>query len=195
MNWTEHLPALQVVIPLLAAPICVLIRHPKAVRVVAVLTAWTSLFISASLLDTVLTEGPISYHMGGWGPPLGIEYRVDVASGYVLLLVSAIAAVVMPFGMGSANLTVPPSRKHLFYAAFLLCLTGLLGITITGDAFNVFVFLEISSLSAYTLIALGVGRRALTAAFSYLVMGTIGGTFLLIGRRPGPRRSSRSPAR
>ena len=181
MSWTDHLPALQVVVPLLAAPICVLIRQPQAVRFVAVLTAWTSLFISASLLETVLAQGPIRYDMGGWAPPLGIEYRVDAANAYVLLIVSGIASVVMPFGLGSANLTVPPHRKHLFYAAFLLCLTGLLGITITGDAFNVFVFLEISSLSAYSLISLGVGRRALTAAFSYLVMGTIGGTFLLIG--------------
>ena len=64
---------------------------------------------------------------------------------------------------------------------FLLCLTGLLGITITGDAFNVFVFLEISSLSTYVLIALGRDRRALVAAYQYLIMGTIGATFYVIG--------------
>ena len=63
----------------------------------------------------------------------------------------------------------------------MLCLTGLLGIVITGDLFNLFVFLEISSLSSYALIALGRTRRALMAAFQYLVMGTIGATFLLIG--------------
>ena len=64
---------------------------------------------------------------------------------------------------------------------YLLCLTGLLGITITGDAFNAFVFLEISSLSTYVLIALGRDRRALLAAFQYLIMGTIGATFYVIG--------------
>ena len=64
---------------------------------------------------------------------------------------------------------------------YLLCLTGLLGITMTGDAFNAFVFLEISSLSTYVLIALGRDRRALLAAFQYLVMGTIGATFYVIG--------------
>ncbi|MDS4042314.1 MAG: monovalent cation/H+ antiporter subunit D family protein, partial [Candidatus Competibacter sp.] len=63
----------------------------------------------------------------------------------------------------------------------LLCLTGLLGITITGDAFNLFVFLEISSLSSYVLIGIGRDRRALTAAYQYLIMGTIGATFILIG--------------
>jgi multicomponent Na+:H+ antiporter subunit D len=64
---------------------------------------------------------------------------------------------------------------------FALCLAGLLGITITGDAFNVFVFLEISSLSTYVLIALGRDRRALVAAYQYLIMGTIGATFIVIG--------------
>jgi multicomponent Na+:H+ antiporter subunit D len=78
---------------------------------------------------------------------------------------------------------VPEKQHTLFYTAFLLCLTGLLGVTITGDAFNVFVFLEISSLSTYVLIAQGAGRdrRALTAAYDYLIMGTIGATFFVIG--------------
>ena len=67
---------------------------------------------------------------------------------------------------------------------YLLCLTGLLGIAITGDAFNVFVFLEISSLSSYVLISLGRDRRALTAAFQYLIMGTLGATFYPDRRRP-----------
>ena len=80
----------------------------------------------------------------------------------------------------------------LYYAAFLLTMAGLMGIAITGDLFNVFVFLEISSLGSYTLIALGNSRRALMAAFSYLVMGTIGGTFILLGighRLPADRHA------
>src|SRR6266540_770603 len=72
-------------------------------------------------------------------------------------------------------------RRYLFYSMYCLCLAGLLGITITGDVFNLFVFLEISSLSAYVLIALGQRRKALFAAFQYLVLGTIGATFYVIG--------------
>ena len=60
-------------------------------------------------------------------------------------------------------------------------MTGLLGISITGDMFNVFVFLEVTSLSSYALVAMGRGRRAPMAAYSYLIMGTIGGTFILVG--------------
>ncbi len=72
-------------------------------------------------------------------------------------------------------------RQTLFYTAYLLALTGMLGIAITGDAFNLYVFLEIASLASSTLIALGPDRRSLSAAFQYLILGTIGATFILIG--------------
>ncbi len=178
---TEHLPALQVVIPLMAAPICVLLRQATLVRVFSVAVAWTCLAIALTLLETVSTQGLISYALGGWVAPLGIEYRVDLLNAYVLVLVSAIAAVVMAFPLEGSELRIPRERYFLFYALLLLCISGLLGITITGDLFNIFVFLEISSLAAYALIGLGSDRRALTAGFSYLVMGTVGGTFILIG--------------
>jgi multicomponent Na+:H+ antiporter subunit D len=60
-------------------------------------------------------------------------------------------------------------------------MAGLLGIVATGDIFNVFVFLEISSLATYALVAFGRDRRALLAAYQYLIVGTIGATFLLMG--------------
>ena len=62
--------------------------------------------------------------MGGWKPPWGIELRVDMASAYVMFVVSGVAAIVLPFGPGSVNLSVPKHRMYLFYAAFLLCLCG-----------------------------------------------------------------------
>ena len=85
------------------------------------------------------------------------------------------------FAKRSVASEIETHSQGLFYTAWLLCLTGLLGITITGDAFNLFVFLEISSLSSYVLIAMGNDRKALTAAYQYLIMGTIGATFILIG--------------
>jgi multicomponent Na+:H+ antiporter subunit D len=177
----EHLPALQTVLPLVAAPICLLIRRATHVRRFAILVAWATLAISLALLDRVQTEGTISYALGGWLPPLGIEYRIDILNAYVLVIVATISAVVIPFPLWPGELRIPEDRYFLFYSALLLLLAGLLGITITGDVFNIFVFLEISSLASYTLISLGKDRRALLAAFSYLVMGTIGGTFILIG--------------
>ncbi len=177
----QHLPALVVATPLLAAPVAILLRQRQVVQVWAVLVAWATLAMAGSLLYTVLSSGPISYQLGGWAPPWGIEYRVDIVNAYVLLVVSALASVVLVAAPADIRLELEPERAYLFYTAFILLLAGLLGITVTGDAFNVFVLLEISSLASYTLISLGKGRRALMAAFSYLVMGTIGGTFILLG--------------
>ena len=178
----NHLPALQVLLPLLAAPVCMLIRRGAAAASFTLGIAWATFGISIALLQRVLREGTISYELGGWPPPWGIEYRIDVLGAFVLLLVSAIGAIVMSYAPASLTIEIPRRQRHfLFYTAYLLCLAGLLGITATGDLFNVFVFLEISALSSYVLISMGPERRALTAAYSYLIMGTIGATFILIG--------------
>jgi multicomponent Na+:H+ antiporter subunit D len=178
---SPHLPVLQVVVPLMAAPVCVIVRRRQVAWAISLVVTWATLAGAVQLMLEVLANGPISYAIGNWMPPWGIEYRIDELSAFVLLIVTGIGSVVVPFARASVEREVPAERIYLFYAMYLLCLTGLLGITVTGDAFNLFVFLEISSLSSYVLIALGRDRRALTAAFRYLIMGTIGATFYVIG--------------
>jgi len=180
---TDHLPVLQILVPFLAAPVIVLLGSRRLAWPIAFASTLIAFAVSVMLLAKVIGGGILSYHIGGWAPPLGIEYRVDAANAFVLLLVSAIAAIVLPYARASLSAEVPEKNHTLFYAMFMLCLTGLLGVVITGDAFNVFVFLEISSLSTYVLIAQGSYRdkRALTAAYDYLIMGTIGATFFVIG--------------
>jgi len=174
-------PALQVVLPLLGALICALMRRGSWAWAVALVVCWAMPVISWLMLSEVLANGPISYAMGGWAPPWGIEYRVDAASGFLLLLVSLIGAVILPYARTSVASEIDEKNIPWFYTMFLLCLCGLLGISITGDAFNAFVFLEVSSLSTYGMIALGKDRRALLAAYQYLIMGTIGATFYVAG--------------
>ena len=183
INIAEQLPALTVVIPLVAAPFALLMRPGRTPWLWATLVSWVTFFITLWLLDQVHLYGPIEYEMGGWAAPLGITYYVDMLNALVLMLVAGIASVVFPYAYHSVQSEISIKQTPGFYSALLICFTGLLGVTITGDAFNVFVFLEISSLSAYALIAMGAGqdRRALTAAFNYLVMGTIGATFFVIG--------------
>jgi multicomponent Na+:H+ antiporter subunit D len=177
----EHLPVLPILLPLIAAPLCLLLKNRPVVFAFALAVAWNTFALAVLLLWTVVETGTVSYWLGGWQPPWGIEYRVDVLGAFVVTLVSGIAAVVLTSAPRSLAREVPRQKHYLFHTAYLLCLTGLMGIAITGDLFNVFVFLEISSLSSYALISLGPQRRALTASFRYLVMGTIGATFILIG--------------
>jgi len=177
----SNLPALQVVVPLLAGPLCVVLRRERVAYSIALVVSWLAFAMAAGLLHQVLSSGPISYELGGWAPPWGIEYKIDLVNAYVLLIVAAIGAVVITYAGPSIAQEIEAERRYLFYTCYLLCLTGLLGVTITGDAFNVFVFLEISSLSSYILISLGRDRQALVASYRYLIFGTIGATFYLIG--------------
>ncbi len=176
----EQLPAIVLLLPLLAAPICSMIHNGDYAWYLAAASCWLAAAAAVGLMAQVWGGHTISYHMGGWPPPWGIELVIDELSALVVILVTVFAALVISALRESLR---PKMRKHrhsLYYAAYLLCVASLIGITVTGDAFNVFVFLEISSLSTYALIARGRDRRALIASFRYLVMGTIGATFILI---------------
>lgn len=176
-----HLPILQVILPLMAAPSCLILRRAGLVWLFTLAVSLSALAVSVLLLQQVYAAGPISYTLGGWEAPWGIEYRIDLLNAWVLLIVSGLSSVVLAAAHTSVEKELEENRQTLFYTLYLLCFAGLLGIVATGDVFNVFVFLEISSLSTYALIALGRDRRALWAAFQYLIMGTIGATFILIG--------------
>lgn len=183
LGFVDHLPLLTVALPLFAAPVCVLIGNRNIAWLFAGLASLVSCLFSLHLLLSVMDGGFISYQLGGWAPPLGIEYRIDAANAFVMFLISAISTVVMLYARRSIEHEIRKVSHTLFYCCYLLCFAGLLGVVATGDAFNVFVFLEISSLSTYVLIAMGAERdkRALTAAYDYLIMGTIGATFFVIG--------------
>ena len=180
MTWAD-LTVLQIVVPLLVAPVCLLVRGSRVAWALAWVASATSFVFAILLAGRTLGGEVIIAELGGWAAPWGIEYRVDLLNAIVLLIVSGIGTIVLWSARVSIDTEIDADRQGLFYTAWLLCLAGLLGIAVTGDAFNLFVFLEISSLSSYVLIAMGRDRRALTASFQYLVMGTIGATFILIG--------------
>ena len=177
----SQLPALQVILPLVGALLAALVRRSGIAYGITVAVSLIMPVISWLLLNQVLNTGPISYTFGNWTPDLGIEYRIDAVNAMLLLLISAVGVVIIPFARKSVASEIDDDRIAWFYCVYLLCMCGLLGVAITGDAFNAFVFLEISSLATYILIALGRDRRALFAAYQYLILGTIGATFYVIG--------------
>src|SRR6056297_272304 len=178
MTITEMMP-FGVLIPLIAAPICALLPGRFLPWLTAMVAAGLSALVMAQVLPAAVDE-PLRYAFGNWPPPIGIEFRVDAVNAFIGLLVSLMATVILPWARISVNQEIP-ERQGLFYALFLLAFSGLMGITMTGDAFNLFVFLEISSLSTYALVAMGRSKAAPLSAFRYLIMGTLGATFYLIG--------------
>jgi multicomponent Na+:H+ antiporter subunit D len=176
-----HYPALLVTIPLVSAFIITAtgwfnrrLAYPIALVALAV-----SFYYAVRLLINVLQTGPVSYRLGGWMPPFGIEYSVDTLNGFVLVLVSLVSLL----NLLSARKNVIGKfggKSHAFYALYVLFVTGLMGITVTGDAFNLYVLLEITALTGYAMIGMGREHAAL-ASLNYVFMGTIGASFYLLG--------------
>jgi multicomponent Na+:H+ antiporter subunit D len=177
----EILPALLFMTPFLAALLCSVIGwlgRGVAWWVTIVAMALTMLLALVGA-HRVLTVGPMHMFMGGWRPPLGIEWVLDPLAVLGTLLVSGVSLVVL-WGARETVSAEMPGRELYFYSCSLLLVSGLLGMVVTGDLFNLFVFVEVASLSAYALVAAG-GRGSAQAAFRYLIIGSLGATLYLVG--------------
>ncbi len=178
-----HGAALLVVLPLIMGAITAIIPSEKVAWLVTLIVALICTVAAFGLVLTIFGGDTILYRMGGWDPPHGISYFIDGLNAPVLLLIGAMAVLCTLYGLPSVAAEVEPKKRAPFYAAFMLGMAGLLGMVTTGDAFNVFVFLEVSSISTYVLVAMGASRdrRALAASYNYLILGSIGATFFVIG--------------
>jgi multicomponent Na+:H+ antiporter subunit D len=179
---TEHFPILVVIIPLSSSFIIFLFRLTRYRYEWHLSTAATflSFLISLSLLNTVLRTGAFSYRLGDWAPPWGIEYRVDYLSGFMLVIVALVVFVTSIYAGKSVKEEIGEEGGVPFFALYTLLSAGLFGIILTGDMFNLYVFLEITSLSAYALVGVGRKRRAIVAGFNYLILGSIGACLYLL---------------
>jgi len=179
---TDHLPVLTVIIPLIAGFLTPMIGwiDRRLCWYWVMLTMFAVLLMTSSNLYTVITSGTIHYHLGGWTPPIGIEYVIDLLNGFVCIIIAFIGLMVAIYSIESITKELP-NKIIPFYSIFLLLVTGLMGMTITGDIFNFYVFLEISSLAAYALIAMGDRGDGVVASFNYLIMGTVAASFILLG--------------
>jgi multicomponent Na+:H+ antiporter subunit D len=180
---TEQFPALIVVTPLMMS--CIVFAAgwfiPNICFPLVICTLSACLFFAAGLVADVINSGsPLHYCMGAWPPPWGIEYVVDHLNVLILLAIAVIALLSAIYSRSMAAREFPQAKLPQFYALYLLQVTGLFGITITGDVFNLYVLLEIASFSAYAMIGMGE-RGAAFAAFRYMIFGTIGAGAYLLG--------------
>ena len=183
---TEQLPIVIILGPLLGAVLAAFTAwfRPKLSHPLVVLGLSISFAAALKLVFIVADSGAQKYWLGGWGDQrhefvVGIQITVDHLNTLLLAAVSGIALLTSVYTRRLVD-TELAGRQRYFYALFSLLVTGLLGITITGDIFNLYVFMEIAALSSYALIAYGRGR-AYMAAFNYLIMGTMGACLYLLG--------------
>lgn len=178
----RNIPALIIIIPLTAALLSVFLSKFRLYlgRNLVILSILASLVLSVIQLREVVVNGTISYSFGNYSIPYGIEFRIDTVNAIMLVMINIVGLLT---GLFSTNFeenskdSIKIGGSHALTA--LLCV-GMLGMTSTGDVFNLYVFLEVTSLSGYVLIALG-GSRGVVSAFRYLLIGTVAATFYLLG--------------
>ncbi len=169
-----------VIIPLAGAFVTALVgKRLKALPdILGVMSTVGLLALSLVSVQLVRLSGVLVYSVGAWRPPVGIGMVLDGLASFMLVTVNVVAAIVVLF---SVDYMKRFTSKWQFYSLFLLMLAGMNGVVVTGDLFNLFVFLEIASVASYALVAFGTEKQELEAAFKYAVMGTVASLFVLLG--------------
>jgi multicomponent Na+:H+ antiporter subunit D len=171
---TISIPLL-IVIPLGTAFLIPLIARKK--RFIADILG-SAATLALLVLSILLFRYQGVYSIGGWEPPIGISWVQDGFSNLMLVIVSLISFCATLF---SVQYMERYTSKHKYYSLFLLMVTGMNGVILTGDMFNLFVFLEIAAVASYALVAFGGEHEELEASFKYLVLGSVGSSFILLG--------------
>jgi len=180
MTQASNIIPLFVIIPLCGAFIISLAGRKSKLTadVLGIVSTLALLVISVIAVRLVNANGALLYSLGGWKPPVGIAMVMDSLTVFMLVTVNFVAFCITIF---SVNYMEKFTSKWKFYTLFLLMLGGMNGVVVTGDLFNLFVFLEIASVASYALVAYGTEKHELEAAFKYAVMSTLGSLFILLG--------------
>lgn len=169
-----------VIIPLGSAFLISLLgkRIKKLPDILANLATLALLALSLYSISLVNNQKALVYKIGGWIPPIGICMVLDGLSSFMLVTVSLVSVLVTIYSIAYMERY---TDKWKFYTLFMLMLAGMNGVIVTGDLFNLFVFLEIASIASYALVAFGTEAEELEASFKYAIMGSVASSFILLG--------------
>lgn len=179
----DDAPALVVVLPLIASAIIAFMPSKIWPWIISMIVLVFHLALSLHLIEEVSISKIIIYEFGNWEPPWGISFKIDGVNSGLQILFSSFVLISTFYSRKIFLSEIESEDTGKAYSLWLLAIGSLNGIILTNDIFNLFVFLEISALASISLISLGAGlnRKALLAAFNYLIIGAIGATFYVIG--------------
>jgi multicomponent Na+:H+ antiporter subunit D len=177
----ENLLLLKILLPLTVAVVLPVFHETKLwmAKALYIGAMLLSLMASIILLVGVYQKGPFSYYFGSWMSPLGIEFRVGYLSVFISIIILSIALLVGVYALEDMNKTLEKNRIPRYYSLFLLLVFSLLGIVLTNDIFNLFVFIEISTIAAVSLITVVNKKQNIEAGIKYLVLSAVGSGCIL----------------
>ena len=179
----KNLPILVVLCPLMTSLLVVLIPNIFFSWGLTTLSTFLTFLLSILLYQEIQIYSHISYAIGKWIPPIGIEYIIDKVAIIPVIIITGISFIATIFSYKIMPEEIEKKSLSKVYSLWLLAVAGLIGLVTTGDAFNLFVFLEISSLASVALVAMGAqkDKQALVAAYNYLIIGAVGATLYVVG--------------
>ena len=144
---------------------------------------WSGWLTNITMLALVLMSiqvigGSALYHLGGWPSPIGIDLRLDSLATLMLLVINIVGLAV---GLYSVDYMKRYTASGHFYGLFLLMVTGMNGVVLAADLFNLYVFLEVAAVASYSLVAFGCAHEELEASFKYIVLGSLSSALILVG--------------
>jgi multicomponent Na+:H+ antiporter subunit D len=141
-----------------------------------------SVFITSIFIARHVMQGNIiRYGVSEWSPPWGIEIVVDPITSLMISLLSGVCFLICIYSFAAIKHELQRIVTGWYYAAYLLCMAGMIGLVISNDVFNMYVFIEVTGISAVALVASKGTRQATEAALKYLLLATIGSGFILFG--------------
>jgi len=152
-------------------------KFVRGVFWLTILFDFAAILIIAYGFLTKTIKNPIMVKIGGFPPPIGINLYVDQLSAYLGVVVFFIGAMAAYHWL-SRGIDDPEPKALVL---MLLLLLGSTGMIFTQDFFNLFVFIEITSIASYGLVASNLDSFSLEASFKYIVIGSISSTFVLLG--------------
>jgi len=174
----DQLPILLLITPLLAAlpvsAISILFKTEKPQKIITAIGLLLP-FLYLTLIYHQLAHGPISYHVGGWQQPFGITIIIDELSIILLFITTVLLFLSYLYSL--------PYIKHnagKFYFFYLILATGLNGMFLSKDLFNIYIFFDLTVISSYILITFGEQKYSLKASINYVILGTIASLFFLL---------------
>ncbi|TQF15805.1 oxidoreductase [Myxococcus llanfairpwllgwyngyllgogerychwyrndrobwllllantysiliogogogochensis] len=170
------LMAWSVALPLIGAVLSLLVGR-AGVRLVAGVASVATLIASSLVAWEVSTQGVLRQQLGGWGAPLGIEWRADGLAALMLLTIAVVGPLISVHALD--HLGDREDREFLPLWLFIWC--ALNALVLSADAFNLYVTLELTTLGAVSLIVVRRDLPGLDAGLRYLLFALPGSLCYLLG--------------
>jgi multicomponent Na+:H+ antiporter subunit D len=138
-----------------------------------------SFLFSLFLLALVFHKGDYRIYLGGFAPPWGIELHINHLAALMVALITGFCFLISVYSLAGLDREIPPQKVGWYYTAYLLLMTGMVGMMVTNDLFNMYVFLEIVGISSCAVVIAKGTKEATEATLKYLLLATLGSGFIV----------------